>query len=144
MRLSTSLTRLAGLLAVLPGLALLAPPARSADDAARTPVARRAIVPAMGGMVIGIDPETGMLVMPSPEQLERLVRTRQARLSATRPSPIRRADGTTILDARSWMRDYSYVRVGADGRTVVGCAEGHDALLEARQAPAPRAAQEER
>lgn len=143
MRLSTLLTR-AGL-AVLPALAVLVAPARGETGATNTSPtpARRAVAPAMGGMVIGIDPETGMLVMPSPEQLERLVRARAARVAtATRPSPIHRADGTWLLDSRSWMRDYSHVRIGADGRRVVSCAEGHDALLEARRAPAPAGLEE--
>ena len=150
MTLSSSFAR-AGLLVVTLGLALQAPSARSETAGGRppaphhAPAAARGIAPsAMGGMVVGIDPETGMLVMPAPEQLERLLARRQARIAAPRPAPIRRANGTLSLDVGTWMLDYAYVHLGPDGRPIMGCAEGHDAATHAVQSPAPPAALEDR
>jgi len=143
MKLRHSLALATGPLAVVLGLALAATPARCAGVTAAPP---RHIVPSpmAGGMVIGIDPETGRLVMPEPAQLERLLAARQARITSSRPAPVRRADGSLSLDVRGWMRDYAYIRIGADGRPVLGCADGQESLVRATQAPAPRPALEER
>jgi hypothetical protein len=99
--------------------------------------------PATGGLVVGIDPETGMLVMPEPEALARLIARRDAAARTARPAPVHHADGSTSLDVRSWMREFARVSVAADGRISVRCVSGPAAAQQvAHEAPAP--AQEER
>jgi hypothetical protein len=85
----------------------------------------------MAGMVIGIDRETGMLVMPAPDQLARLAARSQARAVIARPAMVRKADGSMSLDVRSWMREHSIARLGPDGRPAFDCVDGHGAAVEA-------------
>jgi len=93
---------------------------------------------AAGGLVVGIDRETGMLVMPEPDALARLVASRESAVRRARPAPVRHADGTMSLDVRSWMREYATVSIGADGRPRLKCVTGREAVDRARgQAPAP-------
>jgi len=95
--------------------------------------------PAAGGLVIGIDPETGMLVMPEPEALARLVAARASQVRASRPAPVYHANGTISLDVRSWMREYATASVGPDGHPVLGCVDGRAAADRVRRTPAPSA-----
>jgi hypothetical protein len=78
------------------------------------------------GFVVAIDPETGMLGPPSPEQAHAIASA--TRLSASR-SPdglieIHRPDGAVGIDLQGRFRDYAIVRMGADGRPVLGCLQG--------------------
>jgi hypothetical protein len=93
---------------------------------------------AAGGLVVGIDRETGMLVMPEPDALARWVASRESAVRRARPAPVRHADGTMSLDVRGWMREYATVSIGADGRPRLKCVTGREAVDRARgQAPAP-------
>ena len=93
---------------------------------------------AAGGLVVGIDRETGMLVMPEPDALARLVAARESGVRRARPAPVRHADGSISLDVRSWMREYATVSIGADGRPRLKCVTGREAVDRARgEAPAP-------
>ena len=99
--------------------------------------------PAAGGLVVGLDPETGMLVMPDPDALARLIARREAAARTARPAPVHHADGSTSLDVRSWMREFVRVSRAADGRISVHCVSGPAAAQQAaHEAPVP--AQEER
>jgi hypothetical protein len=98
---------------------------------------------AAGGLVVGVDPETGMLVMPEPEALARLIARRNADVRTARPAPVHHADGSTSLDVRSWMREFIRVTAAADGRIVLRCVTGPAAAQQAaHETPLP--AQEER
>jgi hypothetical protein len=128
-------------------------PSRHASHAGRTPVVRARssapVVPAdrpsvelrttqSTGMVVGIDPATGRLIMPEPEQMARIAARRASAATTAHAAPVLRADGSRSLDVRSWMRDYSIVRLGPNGRAVVDCLEGHDVTARTlHQAPAP-------
>lgn len=100
------------------------------------------ISPAAGGMVVGIDPETGMLVMPEPEALARLLQARDQQVRRTRPAPIRHADGSMSLDVRTWMREFQTVSAGPGGRLQVRCVSGKPAAEQALNAPAAPAVEE--
>jgi hypothetical protein len=101
--------------------------------------------PAAGGMVVGIDRETGMLVMPEPAQLARLIARRErAVVPSQRPAPVYRANGIVSLDVRSWMRDYAVVRLGADGKPSMDCLDRADAVTRTLHTPPAPAALEER
>lgn len=112
------------------------PTPRPSNDAAqaRKPAAP-APAPMLGGLVIGIDPETGMLVVPGPEQMARLLARRATATSATRPAPVRMPNGALRLDVRSWMREHSLARLGADGRVQPDCVSGPEALQRALATP---------
>ena len=98
------------------------------------------------GMVVGIDPESGALAMPTRDQMARLAALRsRLGVSTARPSPVHHPDGSVSLDVRSWMRDHAVVRLGADGHPVFGCYDTRDAAIRAaHEAPVPRVAPEER
>ncbi len=98
----------------------------------------RAAAPARAGMVIGLDPETGHIAMPSPGQMARL----GGATTATHPAPVRHADGSMSLNTRDWMRSFSVVRLGPDGRRIVTCVEGAEAAKRARTAPPAPAAED--
>ena len=104
--------------------------------------------PAAGGMVIGIDRETGMLVMPEPDELARLVAAREAARAAgarrSRPAPVLHANGTYSLDVHEWMREYMTVGAARDGRPGFRCASGPGAVARAARDAAPPATMEDR
>ena len=127
----------------VPGLSL--PAAAPAAVASARPVRHPLVRPglAAGGLVVGIDRETGMLVMPEPDALARLLAARESGVRRARPAPVRHADGTMSLDVRSWMREYATISIGADGRPRLKCVTGREAVDRAR-ADAPAPALEER
>jgi hypothetical protein len=119
-----------------PSLSADAPAAVASTRPIRHTLSRPGL--AAGGLVVGIDRETGMLVMPEPDALARLVAARESGVRRARPAPVRHADGTMSLDVRSWMREYATVRIGADGRPRLECVTGREAVDRAHgEAPAP-------
>ena len=132
----------------LVGAAWLASASHAASNADRSP-ARVSSAPAnrmAAGMLIGIDPETGQLAMVTPEQMAKLSAVMGARAIARseRSAPIRHADGRVSMFVGNWMREYSVVRIGADGRLVLGCVDGPDAAAYLKHAPAAAAGAEDR
>jgi len=113
----------------------------SRDVAARTHRVRL-ISPAAGGMVVGIDPETGMLVMPEPEALARLLHARNQQVRRARPAPVQHPDGSVSLDVRTWMREFQTVSAGPGGKLQVRCVSGKPAVKQALNAPAAPAVEE--
>lgn len=99
------------------------------------------------GMVIGIDPATGEIGLPTAAQMAKLAALAQRgnRVTSGRPAPVYHPDGSISLDVRSWMRDRVVVRNGAGGKPIVGCV---DASAPTNQplvpSPATHAAPEER
>jgi len=98
--------------------------------------------PAAGGMVVGIDRETGMLVMPEPEALARLLHTREAQVRRARPAPVLHADGSMSLDVHTWMREFVTVSAGQGGKPRLRCVSGKPAAEQAVSAPASPALEE--
>ena len=100
------------------------------------------ISPTAGGMVVGIDPETGMLVMPEPEALAKLLQARDQQVRRVRPAPIQHADGSVSLDVRTWMREFQTVSAGPGGKLQIRCVSGKPAAEQALNAPAAPAVEE--
>jgi len=82
-------------------------------------------------MVVAIDPETGALGMPSPEQSRALVSPGSATLSRLPEGvvEIRGAAGAAGLDLQGRFQDYAVVRMGPDGKCSYGCIHA-DGCLE--------------
>lgn len=80
------------------------------------------------GIVIGIDPDDGHTGMLTADQMARLTAKLHARAeqASARPAPVVHADGRVSMDARGWMREFSIVRLGANGRVVFDCVDGPD------------------
>jgi hypothetical protein len=97
---------------------------------------------AAGGMVVGIDHETGMLVMPEPEALARLLQARDQQVRRARPAPVHHPNGSLSLDVRTWMREFLTVSAGQGGRLQVQCVSGKPAAEQALNAPAAPAVEE--
>jgi hypothetical protein len=100
------------------------------------------------GMVIGIDPETGRLGMPSPEQMLELTQAERAGLlrSGAGLSELVLPNGAVMLDLQGQFMEYSVIQLDATGRPTFSCVSGEDLLrqLLASRAPAPAPALEVR
>jgi hypothetical protein len=93
---------------------------------ARAPAAAP-VGPGVAGTIVAIDPETGQLGAPSPEQM-RALELAGRHLSVNRTDEGLRetvlANGTVILHLDGRFQDYAIARVDRTGRLVQGCA--HD------------------
>ena len=123
-----------------PGLAAStakAPPARApraAASAKARPAAKApaAVTPApaaplpagAAGMVVGIDPETGLLGPATAEQRLLLLPEEANMLSRSTIGLVERRlpGGGVLLDLGGRFQEFSYVRMGPDGRPIFGCA----------------------
>ena len=125
-----------GVIAAVALALALAPEARAASAPA-TPM-WRLMRPAAAGMMVAIDPETGQLGMPTPEQRERWLEKSgtRLRLHSGRPAPVYHPDGSVSLDVRSWMREFTVVRMGADGKPRLGCVDDQASARRAVREPA--------
>jgi hypothetical protein len=89
----------------------------------------------MAGMVVGIDPETGKLGMPTPEQRQRLLEQDQARAASSHSAEglveEHRPDGTVLIDLQGRFQEFATVRVGPDGKLIYQCVEGEKAAERA-------------
>lgn len=85
------------------------------------------VAPGVGGRIVAIDPETGQLGAPSPEQIRALELAGQP-LAVSRTDEVLRetvlANGAVILHLDGRFQDYAVARVDRNGRLVLGCA--HD------------------
>jgi len=110
--------------------------ARPADHLARAASTARddRPGPGAGGSVVAIDPETGQLGAPSPEQL-RALREAGHDLAVSRTDEGLRetvlANGTVIIDLDGRFEDYLVARVDRTGRLVHGCVHGVQGLAHA-------------
>jgi hypothetical protein len=90
------------------------------------------------GMVVGIDPETGKLGMPSREFRDAL-RESQGDPAVSRSMEglevIHRPDGSKMIDLKDRFQDYAVVRITPDGRKEQDCVQGPD-IERALQNPA--------
>lgn len=121
--------------------------APAAAPVAPAPLSR----PATAGMVIGLDPETGLLGPATPEQRLQLFGEEIVGLSRSTAGLAERRlpDGGVLLDLGGRFQEFSYARVAPGGRLVFGCASDAVTLRRALagplpQAPAPAPALEDR
>jgi len=82
--------------------------------------------PAVGGMLIGIDPETGKLGMPTREQWNELSDLEQQRLdhSSAGLVEVHHPDGSVSVDLQGRFQEFATVRIGPDGKLVFQCVDG--------------------
>lgn len=119
-----------------------APPTATIAEAS-APSADRVVLPASAGMVVGLDPETGRLGPATPEQRARLG-IDDAMPTSQQYATTRNADGSLTVHTRGLLREFFVVRMGPDGKAIVGCVDGLDAAKQALSNPAPTAALEDR
>jgi hypothetical protein len=106
-----------------------------------------AFLPGAAGMIVAIDPVTGELGMPTPEQW--------AELFAAQPSPevleglnhssdglrqVQHADGHVSLELAGRFMEFAIARMGKDGKLTFGCVNDPKGLERGSQALAPASA----
>ena len=121
-------------------------PRQAPHTAQATPVAQVTRVPGnmappgVAGAVVAIDPRTGKMVMPSPEQMQRL-----SAAAAQQPSVSRNAEGLierhypngmVEVDLAGRFQDYATVRIRPDGTKEFHCVTDTSADALAREAQA--------
>ena len=101
---------------------------------------------ARAGIVVGIDPVTGQVAAPTPNQMAKLAAAKAAPgRAAQRPAPVFHSNGSVSLDVRSWMREHVVVRRGPGGRVATNCFDNRaPAGAAAQSAPPTSPALEER
>ena len=135
--------------AAAPTSALPAPaaaPQRAVAPAkAPAPAAVSGIVPGSAGMVIAIDPETGEVGMPSPEQLSDLKLDENQAVSHDDAglTVVEHPGGMRSMDLQGRFQEYAVVRKAADGTKIYGCIED-PSKIETHVHPAPAAGLEEK
>jgi len=93
-------------------------------------------------MIVGLDPETGQLGPPTPEQraeLEQIAASRNALLSRSSVGLVEesRPDGTIHVNLQGRFQEYATIRIGPDGRKTFACVDDTTGLSKD---PNPRAA----
>ena len=124
-------------------------PVPAAHRAAGAPAARHSgqapapLRPGMAGMVVGIDPETGELGMPTPEQLRALSDSPQYEVdhSGAGLLEVHHPDGSVSVDLQGRFQEYATVRIGPDGKRIFRCVDGEESAKRAVESstPAPAA-----
>lgn len=102
---------------------------------------------ATAGMVVGLDPETGQLGPATAEQRLQLFPEEANMISRSTEGLVETPipGGGFLLDLGGRFQEFSYVRVGPDGKFVFGCAGDAAALRRGLAAPVKReAAMEDR
>jgi hypothetical protein len=110
---------------------------------APVPAPRSGIVPGSAGMVIAIDPETGDVGMPTPEQLADLKLNENEAVMHEDAGllQVQHADGHWSMDLQGRYQEYAVIRKAADGTTTIGCVD-HPANAD-HVHPAPAGLEEE-
>ena len=119
-----------------------APPTRVVAVSGDTPPeapAHHPPAPAVLGMVVGIDPETGRIGMPTPEQMKNLSELEQIRLDHATGDviEIHNPDGSVTVDLQGRLQEYATVRIGPGGKLIYQCVEGAKNAERALKGPAP-------
>jgi len=96
-----------------------------------------------GGMLAAIDPETGRLTRPTPEQVQRLSREAAPSLSQRFDDlPVfRLPDGALMVHLEGRFQQYVVARVDRAGKVHLDCVESPD-LERATAAPAAKPVEE--
>ncbi len=140
---------LAGLLVCLAGPADAKRPARrharvtpsvTAPRASALPSTPRPATPVVvRGMVVAVDPETGALVLPTPEQRLRLTPAERTGLLRTSSglAEQRLPDGSVMVDLQGRFREFTVVQAGPSGVLRLGCVHDQAALRRLLQPAAP-------
>lgn len=118
-------------------------PARVAAAAVRSeaaPAANAPSAPARAGMVVGVDPETGQLGMPTAGQMAELSAQEQSMISRSGEGlvQVHHPDGSVSINLQGRFQELVFVRIGPDGKPVYGCLDDANALRRAlRTRPVP-------
>jgi hypothetical protein len=101
----------------------LAAPARAAEEPSRNP-AKRTVVKSRGsaGLRAYIDPATGQLREPTPEESRALSRPTRAIVSPKELQAVRHANGMTSVDLKDAFLMDLVARRNADGSISIDCA----------------------
>jgi hypothetical protein len=125
-----------------PAPVLTVAPAATRPAASTAGPAASGIVPGSAGMVIAIDPETGEVGMPTPEQLAEMKLTESETVSHDAGGTlVVHPGGMKSLDLEGRSQEYAVIRRAADGRTTIGC--GDDPAKAGHVLPAPSGLEEE-
>ena len=128
-------------------------PARASGDAkvdAPPSGASPVEIPAVAGMVIGKDPETGAWGPPTPEQLRELAELRSLSAADRRaiakpdgPLPeVHHPDGHVSVELDGQFQEFTTVRLGPDGKPIFTCVQGPENAERALTEPAAPALEE--
>ena len=137
-----------GILRGIPILALALAAATAAAGAAQDPpTSGQAAAPARSGVQVAIDPATGQLRAPSPEEMQALSASleRIFNQSTEGLQAEQRADGTLALDLRGRFLNAALIRKNADGSLKLNCTSDlrqARALFGLATAPRPQPARE--
>ncbi len=116
-----------------------APPAKPANAEAAATVKAPSLLglPGLGGLVVGIDPETGQLGPATALQRLELLGPEANMLSRSTVGLVETplAGGGFSIDLQGRFQDLSYVRRAPDGRLVFGCTEDLATLRRALTTP---------
>ena len=90
------------------------------------------------GMIIGIDPETGQLVMPSKTARAALASPALDR-SMAGLTVVHKPDGSKMIDLQGRFQEYMVVHIAPDGHKVENCVQGPEVEAALKGAPVPTA-----
>jgi hypothetical protein len=84
--------------------------------------------PAVAGMVIGIDPETGTIGMPTLEQQQELSNMERIRLEKSTADlvPVFHQDGSISVDLKGRFQEFATVRIDPSGKKTFRCVDGEE------------------
>jgi len=87
------------------------------------------------GMVVGVDPETGQLGMPTAEQMTELSPREQSMISRSGAGlvQVHHPDGSVSINLQGRFQEFVIARNGPDGKPVYGCLDDARALRRALQ-----------
>ncbi len=126
----------------VPAPAAIAAPVVAAPVAvapkAIAPTPAPGVVAGSAGMVIAIDPETGVVGLPTPEQMDEMKITEDDAVSRSAAGlvEVRHASGAVSIDLQGRFQDYAIVRRAADGTLTFGCIDHPADIDHAHTAPA--------
>ena len=101
--------------------------------------ARVFAAPGTAGMVVGRDPETGQLGMPTPEQIAELSSKQAEDLNFSTEGLIEEhhPDGSVSIDLQGRFREFSYARTDARGKLMFDCTDDYASILRAIKSSTP-------
>ncbi len=146
---SLAARKAAPVVAALPALpALPAPPVVATTPVVATPAAIArvpakakalpGIVPGSAGLLIALDPETGEVGMPSPEQVAAMGLSEEGMVSHEGDglTVVQHANGMRSVDLQGRFQEFVVARKTADGKVVVGCVDNPKHADHIQPAPA--------